>query len=220
MQFVMVSINLWRKKFNTMKFYQLKIINSLVALALAITVSSCALLTTPFILGATAVGVTTKVILDKRSTGAQIEDNTIEFKLGSKISQSIPNANINVTTFNRVVLLTGEAPNENERQNAEKIAKEQLNVRGVFNYLTVGPSAGFVSRTGDSTITGKVKTALIAEESVKARDIKVVTEDSVVYMFGIVLAQEAEVARKIAGDVSGVKKVVTLFEIQTGSVAN
>lgn len=182
---------------------------------LSLIFSGCGVLGLPFILGATGVGVATKIAIDKRSTGAQIDDNTIDSALGSKLANLIPKSNINVTTFNRVVLLTGEVPNASLKELAETTAKSHINVRGVFNYLNIAPNSGIGARASDTLITTKVKTYFIANENTKARDIKVVTEDSVVYLFGILTAAEAEYARDyVANEISGVKKVVTLFEIK------
>jgi len=176
----------------------------------------CANLGLPFLIGATGVGVATKILVDKRSAGAQLDDSTIESNLNNTYNNTIPNTNINVTSFNRAVLLTGQVPNPNLKQQAESIANDHPNSRGVFNYLTVGPNSSISSRSSDSLITTKVKSTYLGSSSIKSRDIKVVTEEGVVYLFGIVTASEADLARNtIAEKVGGVKKIVSLFEIQS-----
>ena len=150
---------------------------------------------------------------DPRSTGAQIDDQTIEIKVttaaGSKWGNEV---HLNVTSYNGIVLLTGEAPSTIIQDEITKIAKSTDRVRIVQNEMVIGPVTDLGARTNDSYITSKVKTRLVEDDNVKALYIKVVTERSVVYLMGIVTREEANRAAQIAATTSGVAKVVKVFE--------
>lgn len=178
------------------------------AIAAALPLTGCPVL----FVGGVAAGVMTAI--DRRSTGAQVDDQAIEIRAKQDIAQALGNAaHVNVTSYNRQVLLTGEVPNANAKAQAEAIAMRVANVRGVVNALAVGPVTTMGNRSNDSYLTGKVKTALADNKIVSASDIKVVTERSVVYLMGIVTVQEAQVAGDVASSVIGVQKVVRVFEI-------
>ena len=150
---------------------------------------------------------------DPRSTGAQIDDQTIEVKVttaaGSKWGNEV---HLNVTSYNGIVLLTGEAPSTVVQDEITKIAKSTDRVRIVQNEMVIGPVTDLSARTDDTYITSKVKTRLLDDDKVKALYIKVVTERSVVYLMGIVPREEGTQAAQVAATTSGVASVVKVFE--------
>jgi osmotically-inducible protein OsmY len=161
--------------------------------------------------GATGVSMLT----DERTTGTVIEDQAIELKALRAFSDNkdiSEKAHLNVTSYNTVVLITGEAPDENLRQQAVDLVKNISKVSHVHNEITVASPSSLVSRSSDSLITSKVKARLLAEKNVKSLSIKVVTDKGVVYLMGIVKRQQAEIATEVARQTGGVQKVVMLFE--------
>ena len=157
---------------------------------------------------AVGVGYGAVVANDQRSTGAQLDDQTIEFKVTTTAGSRWGN----VTSYNGIVLLTGEAPSTVVQDEITKIAKTTDRVRTVQNEMVIGPVTDLSARTDDTYITSKVKTRLFDDERFKALYIKVVTERSVVYLMGIVPRQEAEQAAQVAATTSGVARVVKVFE--------
>ncbi|KIA82216.1 hemolysin [Chromobacterium piscinae] len=178
----------------------------LLAAGLASGLSGCVGL----VAGAAAGGVL--VAADRRTSGAYVDDQGIELKSGEQIASRLPSAHVNRNSFNRAVLLTGEVPTEEARQQAELIVRGIPNVRRVYNYLTVGPVSGFSERSNDTWITSKVRTRLLDGKGYNPNDVKVVTERGVVYMLGLVTQAEGQIAAKVVSETAGVQKVVTLFE--------
>lgn len=178
----------------------------LLAAGLASSLSGCVGL----VAGAAAGGVL--VAADRRTSGAYVDDQGIELKSGEQIASRLPSAHVNRNSFNRAVLLTGEVPTEEARQQAELIVRGIPNVRRVYNYLTVGPVSGFSERSNDTWITSKVRTRLLDGKGYNPNDVKVVTERGVVYMLGLVTQAEGQIAAKVVSETAGVQKVVTLFE--------
>jgi osmotically-inducible protein OsmY len=152
--------------------------------------------------------------VDRRSTGAQVDDQTIEIKVASNAANRYANdVHLNATSYNGIVLLTGEVPSTVVQDEITQIAKSTDRVKNVQNDMVIGPATDLQARTNDSYITGKVKTRLLEESSkVNPIYVKVVTERSVVYLMGIVTKQEAEAAAQIAATTNGVVKVVKVFE--------
>lgn len=162
--------------------------------------------------GAAAVGTVSAI--DRRTTGTQVEDEGIEMRVANTIrEQAGDDAHISVTSYNRQVLLTGEAPTDAYRQKAEALAKASQNVHSVVNELVVTFNASLSQRSTDTWITGKVKASLIDARDISSNAIKVVTERNVVYLMGRVTQREAKRAAEIARGVSNVQKVVRVFEI-------
>ncbi|MDM0051383.1 BON domain-containing protein [Variovorax sp. J22R115] len=163
--------------------------------------------------GAAAVGVG-MVATDRRSSGAQVDDQGIELRGGARIRE-IANDNmyVTITSFNRQVLLTGSVGTEADRVKVEEVVRRVDNVRSVVNELTVGPPASFQDRSNDTFISGKVKASLLDAKDVFANSFKVVTERGTVYMMGIATRRETDRATDIARGVSGVTKVVRVVEI-------
>jgi len=150
---------------------------------------------------------------DRRTTGVQIDDEGIELRAGNRIGERYGDkAHVNVTSFNRGVLLTGEVPDEKAKQDIEKIAASVPNVRVVSNELRVAAPSSYGDRANDSAITGKVKAHFVDAGKFSAVHVKVVTEASVVYLLGLVTETEGKLAAEIASTTGGVKKVVKVFD--------
>lgn len=167
----------------------------------------------PVIVAGAAVGGAL-VATDRRSTGAQVDDQSIEIKLTTELGTRYGDRiHLNVTSYNGIVLLTGEAPDSAILDDISKFARGTDRVRAVHNEMVVGPTTDLSARTNDSYITSKVKTRFVEANKFSATHVKVVTERSVVYLMGIVSKAEADAAAQIAATTSGVTRVVKLFEI-------
>jgi len=163
---------------------------------------------------ATGVGAGALMAADRRSSSAYIEDQEIELRAGSRIGEAYPkDTHVNVTSFNHDVLLTGEVPTAEAQQKITDIAQGVGNVRKVYNQTVVAPVSLFSSRSNDAYITTKVKARFLDAKRFQVNYVKVVTEDGVVYLMGLVTEQEAEDAAQLASTTSGVKKVVKMFQI-------
>ena len=167
----------------------------------------------PLVVGAGAVGAG-MVATDRRSSGAQLDDTTIEVRGASRI-RDIANDNMNVTvvSFNRQVLLTGTVGSEADRKRAEDVVAKVDNVRKVYNEVTVGQGSNIADRSNDTFITSKVKASLLDQNDIFGNTFKVTTERSVVYLMGIATRQETDRASEITRGVDGVRKVVLLVEL-------
>jgi len=153
---------------------------------------------------------------DRRTTGAQIEDERIEIRGAGRLREQLgERVHINITSYNRQVLLTGEVPTEQDKQLAEQILARVENVRSVTNELAIMGASTLGQRSSDALVTGRVKANLIDARDLNANAFKVVTERGVVYLMGRVTAREADRATDIARRTHGVQKVVRLFEIIT-----
>jgi osmotically-inducible protein OsmY len=170
----------------------------------------------PVIVGVAVVGGA-MIASDRRSSGAQLDDEVIERKAKGRLAEAIPDerAAINTNSYNRMVLLSGEVPNEADKITAEQVVARIDTVLSVVNELTVGQPETFNERTNDSYITTKVKASLVDAKDLLANSIKIVTHRRVVYLMGRVSEQEANRATEIARGVSGVRKVVRVLEILT-----
>ncbi len=162
---------------------------------------------------ATGVGAGAAMVADRRSSGTYVEDEAIEWKSGGRISEFFgSNTHVNVTSFNRNVLLTGEVPNDNTRAEVERLVAGVPNVKGIVNELVVGPTSALTARGNDTLITSNVKARMVDASNVPAHNIKVVTEANVVYLLGLVTRTEADAAAEVARTSQGVRKVVRVFE--------
>ncbi len=169
--------------------------------------SGCA----PLVVGGAVV--TGMVAVDRRTAGIQVEDQGIELKVADAVRKELGDrVNLNVTSYNRRVLLTGEARNEADRSRATLLAQSQENVREVINDLAIGAPSSLSQRTKDSVTTGQVKAAFVDAKDLQASAVKVVTERGIVYLMGRVTTREAQRATDIARGVRGVAKVVRVFE--------
>lgn len=166
----------------------------------------------PAIVAGGAAAVAT--VHDRRTTGTQTDDESTEWKANGRIPAEYREAaHANFTSFNRRVLITGEAPNEEAKAAIERGVRQIEGVREVYNELAVGPASSFGSRSNDTYIDSKVKARLVDEKQVSAHHVKVVTERGIVYLMGILNDKEAQVAVTIARTTSGVRKVVNLTEV-------
>jgi|SRR4051794_17388319 osmotically-inducible protein OsmY len=152
---------------------------------------------------------------DRRPVNVMTDDETIELRTSSRVSEKYPAAHVNATSYNKLVLLTGEAPTEEAKADIETITRGVPNVRSVVNEVRVGPSSPFSARATDSYITSKVKTRFLDARQFNAVHVKVVTEAGTVYLLGIVTRKEADDATEIARTTSDVRRVVRVFEYQS-----
>ncbi|OAM52310.1 transporter [Methylovorus sp. MM2] len=180
----------------------------LLTAALATQLSACI----PVVVGGAAAGGA--MVADRRTSGTYIEDEGIEIKAEKSINDNIGIANIhvNVTSYNRNVLITGEALTEAIKAKAEQVVKTIDNVRSITNELTVEEKSTLPQRNNDAYITSKVKARMVKENRFPTNYVKVITEGGIVYLMGIVSHQEAADAVDIASNTSDVQKVVKVFE--------
>jgi osmotically-inducible protein OsmY len=181
-----------------------------VALIGAGALSACA----PLLVGGAMVG-TAMVVTDRRTAATQLEDEVIEVKAKNRIQEALGDkGQISVTSYNRVLLLTGEVPEAADKAAVEQAVGRIENVQSVVNELIVGGFPRSVSqRSNDAFITSKVKASLIDAKDLFSNSIKVVTSSGVVYLMGRVTEREADRATDVARGVGGVQKVVKVFQV-------
>ena len=169
---------------------------------------------TALVLGGAVAGVA-MVATDRRTSGAQLEDEAIEIRAASRLKDKFgERGHFNVTSFNRRVLLTGEVAGEADKLAAEQLVFQVDNVRMVVNELTIaGMTSTLQQRSNDTYITGLVKASMLEAKDIPSAAFKVVTERSVVYLMGRVTSREADRGTEIARGVNGVAKVVRSFEL-------
>ncbi len=183
-------------------------LTSLAGFCLAGALSACA----PVMIGSAVVG--TLVAVDRRTSGAQLEDEGIELRAAARVRDNLGDrAHINITSYNRQVLLTGEVPTAQDKQLVEKIVSQVENVRVITNELGVMGNTSLSQRSSDALVTGRVKAALVDARDLYASAFKVLTERGTTYLMGRVTQREADRATEVARSSSGVQKVVRLFEI-------
>jgi osmotically-inducible protein OsmY len=179
------------------------------SVVLGASLSACV----PLVMGGAFVG-STMVATDRRTSGAQLEDEGIELRANNRIGQAVgEQAHINVTSYNRQVLLTGEVPTAADKQKLDDIVLKVENVRSVVNEVAVAGATSLSQRSSDTLVTGKVKASLVDARELQSNVFKVVTERGVVYLMGRVSQREADRATELARNVSGVQKVVRVFEV-------
>jgi osmotically-inducible protein OsmY len=160
--------------------------------------------------GAVMTGV---VATDRRTAGTQLEDEAIELKVATAVRKELgERVHLNVTSFSRKVLLSGEARTQADKDQAEKLAQSQENVQSVVNDLAVAMPSSLTQRSKDLVITGQVKAAFIDAKDLQVNAFKVVTESGKVYLMGRVTSREAKRATDIVRGISGVTKVVRVFD--------
>lgn len=180
----------------------------LVCATLGASLSACF----PVIVGGAMVG--SLVATDRRTAGAQLEDEGIELRGASRVRDNLSErVHVNINSYNRRVLLTGEVPSQQDLQLVEQIVSRVDNVESVVNELAVLGNASLTQRSSDTLITGRVKAALLDARDLYVNAFKVVTERGTVYLMGRVTQREAERATEIARATPGVQKVVRVFEI-------
>lgn len=180
------------------------------ALAAALGGTACA----PLLVGGAFLGGG-MVVTDRRTTGTQVEDQAIELKAASRVRELATLGRVNVTSYNRVLLLSGEVPTEGDRAAVEAAVAKIENIKSVVNELAVGANSGVGTRSNDTLLSTKVKATLVDAKDVQANAFKVVTERGIVYMLGRVSEREAARGSDLARAVPGVQKVVRVFEVLT-----
>lgn len=173
----------------------------------------------PLLLGGAVAGGA-MVVSDRRTAGAQLDDERIERHARGQLNDHVGSrARVSVTSYNRQVLLTGEVMNQQDKLLVEQLVTRVANVRGVSNEVDIINSPSFVQRTSDVLITGQVKALLIDANDVPSNTIKVVTERGTVFLMGLVTQQEADKATEITRSARGVEKVVRIFEVISDEAA-
>lgn len=162
---------------------------------------------------AAGAGAGVLMVQDRRTSGAYVEDEAIEAKAFDRLGKQFKDTvHVNVTSYNRNVLITGEVPDEATKAQVEHTVANILNVRKIYNELEISGLSSLTSRSNDTLITSNVKLRFVADKRFSANSIKVVTENGTVYLMGIVNHQEAHAAALVASGSQGVSRVVELFE--------
>ncbi len=166
---------------------------------------------------ATVVAVTAgaTMVADRRSFSKQIDDQTIEFTAHNELAKQKAlsnNTNLHVVSMNGTVLIVGQAPNSYLRDLAIKTIQEVPDIVSIHNQIRIGSNTAVTTQSNDIWLTSKVKSALLANGEVNAKDIKVVTENSEVFLLGLVTKEEAEVVVEITRNINGVRQVIKAFE--------
>ena len=181
----------------------------LAAACVAASLSACV----PLMVGGAMVGGG-MIATDRRTSGAQIEDEGIELRSVNRIHENLGDrVHVNVTSYNRQVLLTGEVPSAQDKQLVEQVVSRVENVRSTVNELAVLGNSSLTQRSSDSLVTGKVKASMVDARDLFANAFKVVTERGTVYLMGRVTQREADRATEMTRSVGGVQRVVRIFEI-------
>ena len=179
------------------------------ALAASTALTACA----PLLLGGAMVG-SSMMVTDRRTSGSQIDDQTIEIKGSKRVGDAIGDrGSVSITSYNRLVLITGAVPTEADKAAVEQAVARIESVRSVVTEVAVGAPSSFGARSNDTLLTSKIKASMIDAKDVQANAFKVVTERGIVYLMGRVTEREAGRATDIARGVSGVQKVVRVFEL-------
>jgi len=165
-----------------------------------------------FVAGAAAGGA---IIYDHRDTKTMVKDRDATFQIQNKLDLDkdlTKQTHISVVTFNRIALLVGQAPNEELRKHAETIAKANSQIKVLYNEITVEPPISRTKITNDTWITTKVKATLLAAPGLSSTNLKIITENGTVYLMGLITHAQADLATEKTKTVSGVEKIVKLFE--------
>lgn len=192
----------------TPMIWQRATLTALAVATLTLGLGACA----PLVVGGVATGVI--VAADRRTSGAQLEDEGIELRAANRLREALGDrGHVNVTSYNRQVLLTGEVPTEDDRLKVEQILSKVDNVRSVLNELAVMPATSLSQRSSDALVTGRVKASVVDAQDLSTHAFKVLTERGTVYLMGRVTEREAKRVTDIARTVQGSKRVVRAFEI-------
>ncbi|MBW7859800.1 MAG: BON domain-containing protein [Rhodocyclaceae bacterium] len=184
----------------------------------AFLVGLCTLVTLPALQGcfplvAGGAAGAAIMIADRRTSGAFVEDEGIEWRTRNRLNERFGSSvNISVTSYNRNVLLTGQVPDEATRAEAGRIATAVDNVNGIINELEIAGISSLTARSNDTLVTSRVKARFVDAQTFGAHHVKVVTENGTVFLLGIVTRREADAATEVARTTAGVQKVVRVFE--------
>lgn len=193
-----------------MKFASLKRLTLAIGVSALIvgTLTACF----PLVVGGVAGGAF--IATDRRTSGAQLEDEGIELRATSRIRSNVGDrVHVNLTSYNRQVLLTGEVPNAQDKQLVEQIVARVENVTSVVNDLAVMGNSTLTQRSSDTLVTGRVKAMLVDARDLSSNAFKVITERGTTYLLGRVTQREADRATEVVRSTPGVQKVVRIFEI-------
>lgn len=183
-------------------------------LAAALVATAVPALQGCFPIVATGVAVGALAVVDRRSVGTQTEDETIEWKASTRIADRFKDRiHVNITSYNRHALITGEVPDEQVKAEIGDIVAKVENVQGTWNELQVGPVSSLSNRSNDAFITSKVKTRFVDASQFAPNRVKVVTEAGTVFLLGLVNEREAKAATQVTRTTDGVRKVVNVMEI-------
>lgn len=185
---------------------RIKFIGPFLVLAATLLLQGC------FPLAATGLGAAALMVDDRRSTGIYIEDENIEWKARGRLLERFKDTHVNVTSFNLTVLVTGEVPSEQMKQDVGEAIRNIPNVRNVVNEIVIGGPAVYTLRANDSLVTTNVKTRFINNGKFSINHVKVVTESGTAFLMGIVTREEADTATELARTTAGVSRVVKVFE--------
>ena len=190
------------------------------ALAAALVATTALTACAPLLLGGAIVG-SSMVVTDRRTSGTQVDDQAIELRGLKRVGETIGDrGSVSVTSYNRIVLLTGTVTNEADKAAVERALSAVENAKSVVNEIAIGTAASFGNRSNDTLLTSKVKASFVDAKDVQVNAYKVVTERGIVYLMGRVTEREANRAAEISRGVSGVQKVVKVFEIVTEAELN
>lgn len=166
------------------------------------------------VLAVGGVAASAAILADRRSASVQAIDKGIELEAVNALAKRFgDNAHINVTSFNQKVLLTGEVKDADIKGEAGAYVKAMKNARSVYNELVIGPNSSYTARANDSYLESKIKTQMIFTEELPSNSMAIVAEGSSVYLMGILTQKEADIAKKVASNSSGVKEVFVYFDI-------
>lgn len=188
------------------------------AAGLAASLSATLALSGCFGLAAGGAAVGTLAFMDRRTIGTQTEDQSIEIKAVSRLREGLRDggSNVSVTSYNRKLLLSGQVADEQARSTAQALVSKVENLRAIHNELELsGAGTTLGGAASDSTITARVKASFVDAKDLHTQAFKVVTDNGIVYLMGIVTRREGERGAQIASRVPGVRKVVTLFDVIT-----
>ncbi len=188
--------------------WQRATVSALAVVTLTLGLGACA----PLVVGGVATGVI--VAVDRRTSGAQLEDEGIELRAANRLREALgERGHVNVTSYNRQVLLTGEVPTADDKLKVEQTLAKVDNVRSVLNELAVMPNTSLSQRSSDVLVTGRIKASVVDAQDLSTHAFKVLTERGTVYLMGRVTEREAKRVTDIARTVQGSQRVVRAFEI-------
>ena len=182
------------------------------SLTLVLVLAAAPLLQACFPLAVTGVGATALVATDRRTAGTYLEDEGIEWKALARLGSEFRGSHVTTTSYNRHVLITGEAPDEESKKRIEEVIRGIPNVKEVTNELQVAGASSIASRGNDALVTSNVKARMVNNKRFSPLHVKVVTEAGVVYLMGLVTTDEGDAAVEVARTTSGVNRVVKVFE--------
>lgn len=186
------------------------------AVMILVVVAGSSLVSACFPLVAAGAAAGAMATFDRRSFGAQTEDQAIELKASSRFPEAVARTGrVSVTSFNRKVLLTGQVSEESAKAEVETAVAGMPNVSSVHNEIQIGPRANLNTTASDTAITTRVRASLLEARDLQSNAFKVVTESGTVYVMGLVTRREGDRAAQVVSRVGGVNRVITVYEYMT-----